>query len=140
MASHIATVFNSTVATGSTIYVALSQSEKRIKIPEIEIEFKSGKVRVGEFLEQFTNISWIRIPVRGSHKFERQNTYDYLTVVVGERIPDGDRIGRDSSLKILAQDSKIPANYSYVVTRSEQLRKQKKGDRNLFKDEHDNIH
>jgi hypothetical protein len=103
-------------ASGGTISIAIS--ENVVRISEI-----SGK-DLGIKIENEKNIGKFKIKNRDFHKYKRNNANDYLTVV-----------GSDG--EIICENLRIPANYSYIITK-DQVKRQKYGDSDLFKDEYGN--
>jgi hypothetical protein len=103
-------------ASGGTISIAIC--ENKMKISGISVK------DLGIQIENENNVSKFKIKNRDFHKYKRNNSNDYLTVV-------------GNGGEIICENLRIPANESYIIT-SDQVKRQKYGDSDLFKDEHGN--
>ena len=103
-------------ASGGTISIAIC--ENKMKISGISVK------DLGIKIENEINVGKFKIKNRDINKYKRNNANDYLTVV-----------GSDG--EIICENLRIPANASYIITK-DQIKRQKYGDSDLFKDEFEN--
>lgn len=137
MANAITSWFNNALGSNIThlanakdqdVWAILESKEMHISTAEIQaiVKVVQGKVNISNT----ARLSWTKIPARGFHKWRRDNSTDYVTVMtVG---------GEDAEL--IVKDYKILANRSFIIAKDGGFHEQKYGCNNLFEDWTGRVH
>lgn len=108
-------------ATDEPIKVTVTEAEQKIKKVTVDANTQSPKVTVE--IENNENSQSVVIQPGESHRFDRDNGRDHMTIV---KLDSG---------SVPIANMPIPTNESYIIT-EQGLKRQDYGNPNLFMDEH----